>query len=91
MQASEPEGSDGPGESRGKRLIQAGIAVFLVAGVVAGLTLLPADWSWIRRSLGGLVMGAGIALMVFAWRLLVYDDSEDGDSKEDGGEETGSG
>ncbi|MBW2272843.1 MAG: hypothetical protein JRG96_06205 [Deltaproteobacteria bacterium] len=77
MESTEPERVAAPVEGRGKRRLQVGFGIFVVAGLIAGLTLLPAEWSWMRRSLGGLVIGTGIALMIFGWRLLVYDDGDD--------------
>ena len=74
MESDEPER---PEEGRGKRLMLAGGALFVVAGVIAGIFMLPGEWSWIRRALGGLVIGAGTALMIFGWRLLVFD-ADDG-------------
>jgi hypothetical protein len=73
MESGVPEPS---GASRGKRIMQVGGALFMGVGVIAGLFLLPAEWSWVRRALGGLVIGAGTALMVFGWRLLVYDGDD---------------
>jgi len=74
MESEEPVRA---GAGRGKRLMVAGGAALIAAGVVAGLLLLPAEWSWMRRAAGGCVIGAGIALMIFSWRLLVYD-ADDG-------------
>jgi hypothetical protein len=64
------------GMSRGMQWMLAATAVFLVVGTVAGVFLFPGEWSWMRRALGGLVIGAGCALMILSWRLLVYDGDD---------------
>ena len=73
MKAELPEPA---GMSRGMRWMLAATAVFLMGGTVAGFFLFPAEWSWLRRALGGLVIGAGCALMILSWRLLVYDGDD---------------
>jgi protein-S-isoprenylcysteine O-methyltransferase Ste14 len=74
METDEPER---PENKRGMWGIQAAALVMIAGGVVAGLVWLPAEWSWIRRGLGGLVIGAGTALLILTWRLLVWDDGEE--------------
>ena len=57
-------------DTAGRRLMMMFIGLTTVAGAVAGIWVLDADWSVLRRILAGAFAGAGCGLILTANRLI---------------------
>ena len=55
---------------RRNRTFAALFVICIVAGAVAGVLYLPAEFSWIRRLLGGAISGGGVAFLITATKLM---------------------